>query len=58
MDLTKMGCLLLFIPVLQPCLQEYFNIIHNQELMEDSDIFKMKEALWAVVCMPYYFHIY
>ena len=53
-----MGCLMLFMPVLQPCLQEYFNIIHNQELMEDSDIFKMKEALWAVVCILYSLRLY
>ncbi|KAK7099628.1 rapamycin-insensitive companion of mTOR-like [Littorina saxatilis] len=32
----------------EPCLQEYFSMIHNQDLQMDSEIDKMKEALWAV----------
>ncbi|XP_076440459.1 rapamycin-insensitive companion of mTOR-like isoform X2 [Babylonia areolata] len=32
----------------ESCLQKYFAIIHSQELVEDADILKLKEALWAV----------
>ncbi|KAK7495005.1 hypothetical protein BaRGS_00013645 [Batillaria attramentaria] len=32
----------------EACLQEYFSTIHNQELLEDDDITKLKAAVWAV----------
>ncbi|KAL8596171.1 hypothetical protein ACOMHN_021211 [Nucella lapillus] len=32
----------------ESCLQDYFAIIHSQELVEDADILRLKEALWAV----------